>query len=63
MHFNGAGGNVAAGKYNDGTQEKRTVLATRLADNNRPPFVCDDAELRLDALGLRLDPNLRREDD
>jgi hypothetical protein len=32
IHFNGAGGNIGAGKYNDGTHENRLVLATRLAD-------------------------------
>lgn len=32
IHFNGAGGNVAAGKYNDGSREKRPLLARRLAD-------------------------------
>lgn len=32
IHFNGAGGNVAAGKYNDGSPENRPVLAERLAD-------------------------------
>jgi hypothetical protein len=31
VHFNGAGGNVAAGKYNDGAKENRLVLAQRLA--------------------------------
>ncbi|MDG1893329.1 MAG: hypothetical protein P8J37_00315 [Fuerstiella sp.] len=31
LHFDGAGGNVAAGKYNDGTIEKRPLLAQRLA--------------------------------
>ena len=31
IHFNGAGGNVAAGKYNDGSKEKRPLLASRLA--------------------------------
>ena len=31
LHFNGAGGNVAAGKYNDGSPEMRPVLAERLA--------------------------------
>ena len=30
IHFNGAGGNVTAGKYNDGAVENRMVLATRL---------------------------------
>jgi hypothetical protein len=32
IHFNGAGGNVAAGKYNDGTHAMRPVLARRLAE-------------------------------
>lgn len=31
LHFDGAGGNVAAGKYNDGSPENRPVLAARLA--------------------------------
>ncbi|REK11434.1 MAG: hypothetical protein DWQ37_14210 [Planctomycetota bacterium] len=31
IHFNGAGGNVAAGKYNDGSPERRPELAGRLA--------------------------------
>ena len=32
IHFNGAGGNIAAGKYNDGSHENRPVLAGRLAE-------------------------------
>lgn len=32
IHFNGASGNVAAGKYNDGSHERRAVLAQRMAD-------------------------------
>lgn len=31
VHFNGAGGNIGAGKYNDGSRENRVALATRLA--------------------------------
>lgn len=31
VHFCGAGGNVTAGKYNDGSPETRPVLASRLA--------------------------------
>ena len=30
VHFNGAGGNIAAGKYNDGSHRMRRVLARRL---------------------------------
>ncbi len=32
VHFNGAGGNLGAGKYNDGSKENRMKLAMRLAD-------------------------------
>ena len=32
IHFNGAGGNIGAGKYNDGAPTNRAVLAARLAD-------------------------------
>ena len=32
IHFNGAGGNVAAGKYNDGSPANRPVLAGRVAE-------------------------------
>ncbi|MGP0064239.1 MAG: hypothetical protein ACLQGP_11645 [Isosphaeraceae bacterium] len=32
VHFNGAGGNIGAGKWNDGSHENRQVLADRVAD-------------------------------
>jgi hypothetical protein len=32
IHFNGAGGNLGAGKYNDGAAENRPILAGRLAE-------------------------------
>lgn len=35
VHFNGAGGNLGAGKYNDGAMENRLLLAERLADGMR----------------------------
>lgn len=38
VHFNGAGGNVAAGKYNNGAQANRIILATRLAAGMREAF-------------------------
>jgi hypothetical protein len=31
IHFNGAGGNIGAGKYNDGAHENRQLLADRMA--------------------------------
>jgi len=30
IHFNGAGGNITSGKYNDGTEESRQALAKRV---------------------------------
>lgn len=38
VHFTGAGGNVAAGKYNDGAQSNRMILATRLAAGMREAY-------------------------
>ncbi len=38
VHFNGAGGNVTAGKYNDGSVQNRMVLATRLAKGMKEAF-------------------------
>ena len=35
IHFTGAGGNIGAGKYNDGAPENRLALAERLADGMR----------------------------
>lgn len=35
LHLNGAGGNIGAGKYNDGSPENRAVLAERVADGMR----------------------------
>jgi hypothetical protein len=32
IHLTGAGGNIGAGKYNDGSHENRLILAQRLAD-------------------------------
>ena len=38
VHFDGAGGDVAAGKYNDGSHANRMRLATRLAAGMRQAF-------------------------
>jgi hypothetical protein len=38
VHFDGAGGNIGAGKYNDGSPENRMVLAQRLADGMKQAF-------------------------
>jgi hypothetical protein len=38
VHFNGAGGDITAGKYNDGSEENRMILANRLADGMREAY-------------------------
>lgn len=38
VHFNGAGGNIGAGKYNDGSPENRMRLAQRLAEGMEQAF-------------------------
>lgn len=43
IHFNGASGNVTAGKYNDGSPEMRPVLAQRLAEGMKAAW---DATVR-----------------
>lgn len=42
LHFNGAGGNIGAGKYNDGDKKNRMILARRVADAMQRAF--DDAQ-------------------
>ena len=44
IHFNGAGGNIGAGKYNDGSHENRGILARRLADGMKRAW--ESTELR-----------------
>jgi hypothetical protein len=38
IHFTGAGGNVGAGKYNDGSHEMRGILASRVTDGMKRAF-------------------------
>lgn len=38
IHFDGAGGNIGAGKYNDGAPENRPVLAARMYDGMKRSF-------------------------
>lgn len=60
IHFNGASGNVAAGKYNDGSLERRPVLAQRLQDGMRQawesarkqPVTARDVEWRMEPVAL-----------
>ena len=49
IHFNGAGGNLTAGKYNDGNKKNRLILAERLADGMKRAW--DQTQLE------RVEPN------
>jgi hypothetical protein len=62
IHFDGAGGNVTAGKYNDGAPENRPVLARRLARGmeeawkatRKSPLSATDIEWRAQPVALPL---------
>jgi len=62
IHFNGAGGNIGAGKYNDGSPENRMVLASRLADGMRRAWEAterkpiESSEIALSVLPVSLPP-------
>jgi hypothetical protein len=68
IHFNGAGGNLGAGKYNDGSPTNRLVLAERVADGmkraweatKREPLTAADVAWRVESVALppskHLDP-------
>ena len=68
IHFNGAGGNITAGKYNDGTAVKRGILAERLADSmkrawestKREPISAEEIGWRVEPLSLPL-PSIQEE--
>lgn len=60
LHFNGAGGNVGAGKWNDGSPEHRQALADRVAAAMREawekrktrPLSIDDVDWRVEPVRL-----------
>lgn len=66
VHFNGAGGNIGAGKFNDGAKENRVALATRLADGmtrawqatQKTPIKSSDISWRTLPVALPLAPYL-----
>lgn len=70
VHFNGAGGNIGAGKYNDGSETNRAVLAGRLADGmkrawdstRREPLTSTDVGWDVETLVLPLAPHLKAEE-
>ncbi len=60
VHFNGAGGNIGAGKYNDGSKENRGILADRLADGmkraweatKRQPLTASDISWKVEPVSI-----------
>lgn len=69
VHFNGASGNVTAGKYNDGQKQNRPALAGRLADGmqrawqaaRKVPIQAEQIEWRSHNVRLPLSPRLKDE--
>lgn len=69
VHFNGAGGNIGAGKYNDRSRENRQVLARRLADGmhrawdnvEREPVSSTDIGWDIEPVILPVSPNLEEQ--
>jgi hypothetical protein len=70
VHFNGAGGNIAAGKYNNGAQPNRMILANRLANGMREayekttktPLTSADIRWGCEPVSLPLSPRLSEAD-
>jgi hypothetical protein len=66
VHFNGASGNVTAGKYNDGSKPMRAVLAERLAagmqkaweNTKKTPITGADVHWRSVSVALPASPSL-----
>lgn len=66
VHFNGAGANVTAGKYNDGSHENRLILAERLADGmkrawestQKQPISSQDVSWDVEEVALKPRENL-----
>jgi hypothetical protein len=51
IHFNGAAGNITAGKYNNGAHENRLILAERLADGMKRAW---ESTTKVPAANLKL---------
>lgn len=70
VHFNGAGGNIGAGKYNDGSTKNRALLAQRLAAGmkaawkvtQQTPVTAADIAWKVVPVALPPSPRLMNED-
>jgi len=66
IHFNGAGGNITAGKYNDGSEKMQPILAQRLANGidqawqstERMPIQASDVAWRVKQVQLPIGQHL-----
>jgi len=62
IHFNGAGGNVGAGKWNDGAKENRAVLAQRVEEGMQEAWEATEKspiqakDIRFDSVDVLLPP-------
>jgi hypothetical protein len=57
IHFNGAGGNVTAGKYNDESPENRGILGGRMADGMKRAWESTRREaITPEAIGWTVEP-------
>ena len=57
IHFDGAGGNIGAGKYNDGSHQNRLILAERLADGMKRAWENTKREpITMDAVTWSVEP-------
>jgi hypothetical protein len=69
VHFDGAGGNIGAGKWNDGSHENRQILADRVAAGmagaweatKKSPITAGDIGWESLAVALPVAPHLDRE--
>jgi len=69
VHFNGAGGNIGAGKWNDGAHENRQILADRVAagmekawdSTVRTPVSDTDLSWAVEPVSLPAAPHLRED--
>lgn len=70
IHFNGAGGNIGAGKWNDGAKENRAVLAGRVAEGMRKAFEAtkkvpiqrEDVSMKSVDVRLPVSPHIHKEE-
>ena len=70
IHFNGAGGNIGAGKWNDGAHKNRQILADRVASGmkqaweqtEREPVTADDVSWQVLPVALPVAEHLHEQD-